>query len=66
MNFPRASCNLRKANRVDMRPLRMPSEPTSHELISLAQKLHAPLAALCDQLHRVKHFMRRMLRPGTA
>ena len=27
-------CNLRKANRVDMRPLRMPSEPTSHELIS--------------------------------
>jgi hypothetical protein len=34
--------------------------------VELAQKLHAPLAALCDQLHRVRHFMRRMLRPGTA
>lgn len=27
-------CNLRKGNRIDMRPLRRPSEPTSHDLIA--------------------------------
>jgi hypothetical protein len=34
-------CNLRKANRVDMRPLRTPLEPTSHQLIA-AKRLFPP------------------------
>ena len=31
-------CNLKKANRLDMRPLKMPIEPTSHELNAAKRK----------------------------
>jgi len=34
-------CNLRKSNRFDMRPLRMPVEPTSHQLIA-AKRMFPP------------------------
>jgi 5-methylcytosine-specific restriction endonuclease McrA len=34
-------CNLRKSNRFDMRPLRMPVEPTSQQLIA-AKRMFPP------------------------